>query len=123
MKYDLEERTVKLGEEIILLCKKVNLNTVNRPIVSQLVRSGTSIGANYAEANGASSKQDFRNKIFICRKEAQETRYWLRMLSKCEQGLINEVGLLLEECRQLILIFQKIGSTITAKTSKLKIDH
>jgi len=123
MKYDLAERTARLAEGIIVLCKKINLNTVNRPVVDQLVRAGTSVGANYAEANGASSKQDFRNKIFICRKESQETRYWLRILGKCESECGADINRLQEECRQLILIFQKIGSTITDKTSKLKISH
>ncbi|PIZ97605.1 MAG: four helix bundle protein, partial [Candidatus Levybacteria bacterium CG_4_10_14_0_2_um_filter_36_16] len=64
MKYDLEERTAKFGEKIILFCQKVPKNTVNNPIINQLVRAGTSIGANYSEANGASSKKDFKNKIF-----------------------------------------------------------
>ncbi|NLC31601.1 MAG: four helix bundle protein [Candidatus Moranbacteria bacterium] len=52
-------------------------------MLSQLIRSATGIGANYCEANNASSKKDFRNKIFICKKEAQETKYWLRMMAGC----------------------------------------
>ena len=62
-KYDLEERTAKFSERIIDLCKKAPKNAVTLPIISQLVRAGTSIGANYHEANGASSKKDFKNKI------------------------------------------------------------
>ncbi len=76
-KHDLEERTAKFGENIIILCKQIKLNTINK-----LIRSGTSIGANYMEANNASSRKDFTNKIFISKKEAQETKHWLRMLSK-----------------------------------------
>ncbi len=112
-KYDLEERTAKFGEEIIELCKKAPKNTVSTPIVSQLVRAGTSIGANYYEANGASSKKDFINKIFICKKEARETKYWLRMLSKAEPNLKEACLKLWREAQELTLIFSKI--TLTAK--------
>ena len=80
--YDLEERTAVFGENIIVLCKSIPKTDINRPLVNQFIRSGTSIGANYCEANGVSSKRDFRNKIYICKKEAQETRHWLRMLAK-----------------------------------------
>jgi len=80
-KYNLEERTAKFGENIIIFCRETAQDTINRPIISQLIRSGTSIGANYMEANAASSKKDFRNKIFICKKEAQETKHWLRMIA------------------------------------------
>ena len=93
-KYDLDERTAKFGENVIDLCKKVSKNPVTTPIISQLVRAGTSIGANYSEANGASSRKDFKNKIFISKKESIETKYWLRMLSKAD-------GKLREECRNL----------------------
>ena len=79
MKYDLEERTAQFSENIILLCKKVPQDIVVKPIISQLVRAGTSIGANYMEANGASSRKDFKNKIFMCKKECRETKYWLRL--------------------------------------------
>jgi len=74
-KYDLEERTTKFGEEIIIFCKSLSVDTINRPLINQLIRSGTSVGANYMEANGGSSKKDFKNKIFICRKEIQETKH------------------------------------------------
>ena len=66
--YDLEERTAKFGENIIVLCKGVKQDSISKPIINQLVRSATSIGANYMEANGASSKKDFRNKIHICKE-------------------------------------------------------
>lgn len=59
--YDLEERTTKFAEGIIVICSKTPKNIVTIPIINQLTRSGTSIGANYREANGASSKKDFKN--------------------------------------------------------------
>ena len=113
MTYDLEERTAKFGENIIELCKKVLKDAVTLPVISQLVRSGTSIGANYSEANGASSKKDFKNKIFICKKEAIETKYWLRMLSKTDFKLADDCRSLWKEAQELTLIFSKI-----AKSSK-----
>ena len=69
MNYDLEERTALFGEAVIRLCREVKTDAVTKPIIGQLIRSGTSIGANYMEANGASSKKDFAHKIFICKKE------------------------------------------------------
>ncbi|KKU44385.1 MAG: hypothetical protein UX60_C0007G0009 [Berkelbacteria bacterium GW2011_GWA2_46_7] len=114
-KFPLNERTAKFAEDIIELCQSIDATIMNRPIISQLVRSGTSIGANYAEATAGSSKKDFRNKIFICKKEAQETRYWLRMLTKlCGQK--EQLLKLIDECQQLILIFQRITSTIDGKS-------
>ena len=110
-KYDLEERTAEFAEKIIELCKKAPKNTVTIPIISQLVRSGTSIGANYCEANGASSKRDFRNKIFICKKEAKETKYWLRMLAKAAVELKEECMVLWKEAQEYTLIFSKIASS------------
>ena len=108
-RYDLEERTAKFGEEIIEMCKKATASHITKPIISQLVRSATSIGANYMEANGASSKKDFRNKIFICKKEAMETKYWLRMLSKAEINVLEDCKRLWQEAQELTLIFSKIA--------------
>ena len=59
--YDLEERTAKFGEDVLRLCVKLPRNDLTKPLINQLIRSATSIGANYMEANGASSKKDFRN--------------------------------------------------------------
>src|SRR3989338_8824256 len=81
MNYNLEERTRKFSKEVISTCKKVKPSNINSSIINQLFRSATSVGANYCEANAASSKNDFRNKIYICRKEIQETKYWLELLA------------------------------------------
>ncbi len=110
--YDLEERTAKLGESIILLCRNLRTDSVSRPLISQLVRSGTSVGANYMEANGASSRQDFRNKIFICKKEVQETKHWLRMLIVYFPDDKDKIMQIWKECQELTLIFQKIGTSL-----------
>jgi len=110
--YDLEERTGKFGEAIIIFCKKLPENAISKPLISQVVRSATSIGANYQEANGASSKKDFRNKICICRKESQETKHWIRMLNQCFPKDKEELRLLWREVQELTLIFQKIVSSL-----------
>jgi four helix bundle protein len=114
-KYDLEERTAKFGEEVIKFCKNVRETTVSKPIISQLIRSATSIGANYMEANGASSKSDFRNKIFICKKESQETKHWLRMLAVFDPNLKESIKLLWNEAQALTMIFQKILNSLNKK--------
>ena len=110
--YDLEERTAKFGEDIIDFCKSINQDAISKPIINQLVRSATSIGANYMEANGASSKQDFKNKIFICKKESQETKHWLRMITKANSEKTEEARRLWKECQELVMIFQKITSSL-----------
>lgn len=108
MQFDLEERTAKFGEMIILFVNKVPRNDVTRPIISQLIRSATSIGANYCEANEAASKKDFRNKISICKKEANETKHWLRMLATAAPEQAVECRKLWKEAHELVLIFAKI---------------
>lgn len=111
-KYDLEERTAKFGEQIIGFCRSVKSDKLADPILNQLIRSGTSIGANYMEANGASSKKDFQNKIFICKKEAQETKHWLRMVRSFMPEKAEIISILWKESQELTLIFQKIGSSL-----------
>lgn len=108
-KYDLKERTAKFGESVILFCKKIAPTTVNRPILSQLIRSATSIGANYMEADGAESKKDFIHKISICKKESKETTHWLRMLAKTDEGLRSSCRMLWKEAHELVLIFSAIS--------------
>lgn len=111
-KYDLEERTARFGENVIKLCRQINQDVITKPIINQLVRSATSIGANYCEANGASSKKDFRNKIHICKKEAQETKHWLRMLATCASENKEQIRKLWKEAQELTLIFGKIISSL-----------
>lgn len=111
-KYNLEERTAQFGEQIILLVKTLPQDTITKPLLNQIIRSGTSIGANYMEANGGSSRKDFRNKIYICKKEAQETQHWLRMLSVANPGRKEDLRVLWKECHELVLIFQKITTSL-----------
>ena len=106
--FDLEERTARFGENVIGLCKSLEKNEVNRELARQLLKAGTSVGANYNEADGSISKRDFRHKISISRKESKEAGYWLRMLSKANPGRALECGSLRQEAKELTLIFSAI---------------
>ncbi|HEX5395342.1 MAG TPA: four helix bundle protein [Candidatus Saccharimonadales bacterium] len=106
----LEDRTLEFSVEVINFCRSLPKSNINDILCSQLIRSATSIGANYAEANNASSRQDFKNKIFIAKKEAAETRYWLKLAEKVNDGV--DISGALDEISQLIFIFQKISSTL-----------
>ena len=111
-KYDLEERTAKFGESIIKFTKKVTVNSVTQPLISQLVRSGTSVGANYCEADDSGSKKEFKYKIGICKKEARETKYWLKMMMVTIPELREEAKILWNEAKELHLIFSAIIRSI-----------
>lgn len=114
-KYDLEERTAQFSEAVINFIKSIKQNAYNTSIINQLIRSATSVGANYYEAIGASSIKDFRNKIYICRKEIQETKYWLRIVSQLDESCKEKARLLWKEAQELTLIFSKITSQLNKK--------
>jgi len=107
-KYDLQERTAKLGEDIIEFARSLEKNEVNRSLISQIVRAGTSIGANYMEADGAESKKDFQHKISLCKKESKEGTHWLRMIAKANPDRIQDCRKLWKEAQELTLIFSSI---------------
>ena len=115
--FDLEERTTKFGENVVSFCKKLEVDHVSRPLVNQLVRSATSIGANYAEANNASSRKNYRNKAHLAKKEVQETKHWLRMLTPCYPEDIEVINVFWQEAHELILILQSIINKINAKVA------
>lgn len=110
--YDLEERTLKFSKNLIDFLKVCPKNNITFPLIDQTLRAGTSIGANYREANGASSKKDFYNKIFICKKESKESLYWLELLGKTldDEKLLKQCSALWSESKEFILIFGKIVS-------------
>jgi len=112
MNYDLEKRTRDFSKEVIKFLKHIKKDEINKSLISQLVRSSTSVGANYCEANGASSKKDFKNKIFICRKEIQETKYWIEIIAESNPENKKELGRLWKEAHELTLIFNKISMTL-----------
>ena len=107
-KYDLAERTSRFGVEIIVFAKNIRESNINKSIISQLIRSATSIGANYMEADCAESKKDFVHKIGICKKEAKETTHWLHMLATAEADKAEKCRKLWQEAHELTLIFSAI---------------
>ncbi len=115
MNYDLEERTKKFSKNIIDLLKRIKKDEINKNLIFQLIKSSTSVGANYCEANRASSKKDFKNKIFICRKEIQETKYWIELLSRSNPETEEDLRKLWKESHELTLIFNKISTTLNKK--------
>lgn len=106
--YDLEERTAKFGETVIDFAKHIPNNNITKILVNQLIRSSTSIGANYCEADSAHSKKDFMHKISLCKKEARETMHWLRMVSRALPEVKRESRVLWKEAKELNLIFSAI---------------
>lgn len=107
-KYDLEERTAKFGEDVIKFCQKLPQDIITRPLIDQLVRAATSCGANYAEADDADSKRDFRHKISICKKESRESKHFLRMIKVALPITQDNAQLLWQEAKELNLIFNAI---------------
>jgi len=109
--YDLEERTARFGEAIIDFAKTIPQSAVTSRIISQLVGAATSVGANYLEADDAVSKKEFLKNIGTCRKEARETKHFLRMIVRAVPELKAEARKLWTEARELNLIFSKIWRT------------
>jgi four helix bundle protein len=108
VKYDLEERTALFAESAIDFAKKIPRSPINDPLIVQFVKSGTSIGANYCEADSAESRKDFCHKMGICKKEAKETRYWTRIIAHANSELKAEAEPLRRESTELLLIFNAI---------------
>lgn len=107
-KYDLAQRTGNFGRDIIIFSKTIPDNIINRPLINQVVRSGTSIGANYMEADCAESKKDFIHKIGICKKESKETTHWLHMIAVASPEKSEGCRRLWQEAHELTLIFSAI---------------
>ncbi|MCX6730643.1 MAG: four helix bundle protein [Candidatus Roizmanbacteria bacterium] len=115
-KYDLEERVTLFSENLITFCKILSITTISKPLIDQLIRCGTSIGANYMEANACSSRRDFINKVNIARKESKETLYWLRLLSIQFPERKDKLGILWKETHEISLI---LGGILKSAKSKL----
>jgi four helix bundle protein len=106
--YDLEQRTARFGEMVVDFAKTIPQNPVTNRIIAQLVGAGPSVGANYVEADDAVSKKEFLKSIGTCRKEARETKHFLRMAVCAVPGLKAEGRKIWMEARELHLIFSKI---------------
>lgn len=106
--FDLHERTACFGEHIIAFPKSLPQDRVTSPLIPQLVRAGTSVGANYCEADDAVSKKEFFHKIGTCKKEAHETKYGLRMAVAAAPVCKDNARKLWHEAKELHLIFTAI---------------
>ena len=116
--YDLIERTAVFGEQVIRFARTLPRGPINEPLIRQLVRAATSVGANMSEANDAVSRRDFRNKIGICRKEASEVKHWLRMICAAEPTSADQARTLWQEANELNLIFAKSFHTAGRESPK-----
>ena len=120
--FDLGERTAKFGERIIIFCRLLPKDVVSNPIISQLIRASTSVGANYCEADCAESKKDFEHKMGIANKEAKESTHWLRMIGSAVPEKIQDARLLWKEAHELNLIFVTIIKNSKGNKKKLNIE-
>ncbi len=114
--FDLEERVTVFSGNLITFCKALIITVTSKPLIDQLLRSGTSIGANYMEANACNSRKDFINKVTIARKESKETLYWLRLLSVQFPDKKDPLRILWKEAHELSLI---LGGILKSSKAKL----
>ncbi len=117
-KYNLVERVEKLGKSIISFAKQIPRNTITLPLISQFIRAGTSIGANYCEADDAESRNDYVHKVGIAKKEARETMYWTKMLVEAEPKLKNEALVIYQEAKEINLIMNAIIKKVVTNNTK-----
>jgi len=107
-RYDLEERTAKFGEAVIEFAKHIPRGPIADPLIGQLVRSATSVGANYCEADDAGSRKEFRYRISICKRESRESKHWLRMIAAAASEMKEDARSHWREAKELHLIFAAI---------------
>ena len=119
-KIELEDRTKKFAVRVIRFVGAFNSSTTERVISNKLLKSGTSIGANYREANRAVSRRDFTHKISIAEKEASETMYWLEICLETSLGTRQTCEDLLAESRELLAIFTSIGRSMRSGDRSLQ---
>jgi four helix bundle protein len=108
-KYDIEDRTLLFSKKCIDICKSILKDPINMEITGQLIRSSTSVGANYREANESITKKNFYHIIGICRREAKESKYWLELLRYANSNHADKITLVIDEAFQLTKIFASIG--------------
>jgi four helix bundle protein len=107
-KYDLEDRTLEFSKQVLGLCRKLPKEVINNPLVNQLIRSSTSVGANYREANDSLGKKDFAHRVRIARKEAKESTYWLELVLEANPRFSEEINTLIKESLELRNILSSI---------------
>jgi len=106
--FNLEKRLLTFSTDTIHLCKLINITLINKNLITQLLKSATSIGANYTEANDSLGKKDFLHRLRIARKEAKETLYWLNLLIGIQPKHLTTINKLITECTELRNILSAI---------------
>jgi len=109
---ELEQRTESFAVAIIRLSARLPNTVEGRIIRNQLTKAGTSVGANYREANRARSRADFRSKIKVCESESSETDYWLEIIIEMKWFTRKEIEFEAKECKELLAIFTSIGKNL-----------
>jgi four helix bundle protein len=112
---DIEERLVEFAVRIVTLCSQLPKTEIGKHFTRQLLRSGTSPAAHYAEARGAESDNDFVHKLRICLKELNESRVWLKIITKSEVFPENRLQNITDECDQLCRIINTSIKTVRAR--------
>ncbi len=115
-KYDLEERTFNFSKAVIEMYRGLLLDEVNKILGKQLIRSATSIGANYREVNETQTDKDFKFKMSICRKEIRETLYWLQLIADISPNMKSKTQPLIQEVIELSKIFSIILKNYTSRS-------
>ena len=114
---ELQNRTKQFSVAIIDIARAIKIDLINKNIISQILRSSTSVGANYTEAVESESRDDFIHKLSICKKEANETKYWLELLRTTNSSIGTKIDPLIQEVLELIKIFA--ATIATTKRNKL----
>ncbi|MBM4423731.1 MAG: four helix bundle protein [Chloroflexi bacterium] len=112
--FDIRERTFLFGVRVVKFVRKLPKDVASIELARQVMRSGTSVGANVEESDGAESKKDKVHKLSVARKEAKETRHWLRTLKEAEIAVSPEIDELLAESLELVRILSKIIQNLNA---------
>jgi four helix bundle protein len=113
--YDLSERTLKFAKDIFTFVNICPKTMINSEVIKQLIRSSGSVGANYIEAQEALSKKDFSMRVKICRKEAKESQYWLKLLEIKDKAIETQRQSFISETMELLRIFTSIIEKVKVK--------
>lgn len=117
----IKDKSLNFAIRIVKMAKFLFTKTASfaeHPIISQVLKSGTSIGANICEAEFAESKEDFKHKLKISLKEAGETRYWLQILQNCEYISNEQYNSLMEDCAEIIKLLTSIINKLNTEEKK-----
>ena len=117
-KYNLEERAAKFGETVIDFTRMIPETAITRPLISQLIKTATSVGVSYSEANDAIARKDFVYKLSLCRRESKESKHHLRMIIRAVPSLVQPARKVSVEAQKLNLIFSSIIDKSKSETQQ-----